>query len=349
MRVTGFRSFTRAVMAVASAAGGEQASDYAKRKWGAESGVAHFLEKAGVGGIISTSPMSAIGANDDEFFSAVFEASLIGRMRTRGVPFNVRLLNTSTSARGYWVGQSKPIPLSKQVLEGSSLPRRKVGAIIVASKESLDAANTMAEARLDEDMRNALVMVLDEAFIDETNAGITDEMPAAVTYNLGTASSGNPATDVATLIASFSGDLSQAVFVTDPVTAAEIGLSRDSGGSYAFPNVGPRGGQILGVPVLTSNASPRDSNGGQLALIDPSGIASNLESIEVARSTQATLEMADDPTGETDTPAAMTKTPVSLFQADCVAFRATIHGNWETRRPAVAVVTAASYPTEIAS
>lgn len=348
MRITGLRTFTRSVMALASAPRGE-VTGYAKEKWGPASGVEHLLEKGSVGGITSSSPMSAIGAHDDEFFSAVFEASLIGRLRTRTVPFNVRLLNTSASARGYWVGQSKPIPLSKQVLEGSSLPRRKVGALIVASKESLAAANTRAEARLDEDMQNAVVMTLDEAFIDSANAGIADEMPASVTYGLGSASSGNPATDIATLIAGFTGDLSKAVFVTDPLTAAEIGLSRDAGGSYAFPNCGPRGGEILRIPVLTSNASPRDSSGGQLALIDPSGIASNVESIEFAMSSQASLEMADDPTGATDTPAAMTKTMVNLFQTDCVAFRATIHGNWETRRPAVAVVTGASYPTEVTS
>jgi hypothetical protein len=344
VRTTGLRGFTRAVIASAAAAKGSQTAEaYARGRWGPEAGALTVLQRAAVGGITSASPMSGIGASDDEFFASVFDASLLGRLRTRAVPFNVRLLSMATSARGYWVGQSKPIPLSKQALDGSTLPRRKVGAIIVATREAVEAANPQAETRLEEDMRNALVGAIDEAFIDAGNVGITGEMPAAVTNGLGVASSGNPATDVAALIASFTGDLSQAVFVTDPVTAAEIALVRDAGGSFQFPDCGPRGGSILNVPLLTSLGSPRDSNGGQLALVDPSGIASQMESIEVAVSKQATLEMADDPTGATDTPAAMTKTLVNLFQTDSVAFRATIHSNWEAQRAAVAVITAASY------
>jgi HK97 family phage major capsid protein len=294
--------------------------------------------------------MSGIGAQDDEFFASVIAASLLGRLQLRDVPFDVRMLRLTGSARGYWVGQSKAIPLSKQSMTGSILERRKVAAIIVATIESLTAANELAERRFEADLRNALVGALDEAFIDVANAGVSGEMPASVTYGAThIASASDPGADIAGLVEAFTGDLSTATFVTDPLTATQIALARDAAGGFSFPDCGPRGGSLVGIPLLTSRGSPRDSNGGQLVLLDPAGIASHMESIEVAKSTQTTLEMADDPTGATDAPAAMTKTMVNLFQTESVAFKALMHGNWEVQRPAVAVITGADYPVEVLS
>jgi capsid protein len=322
--------------------------EYAERRWG-KAFADRFL-KAAVGAVTSTSPIAAVGSSDDEFFSAVLEASLLGRLRgLREIPFNVRLLRMLTKTRGYWVGQSKAIPLSKPVLTGSILPKMKVAAIIVSTIEALDAANIMTEARFDEDLRNAIVGAIDESFLDSNNAGVADEMPAAVTNGVTPiASTDNPATDLAALVADFAGDLSAAYWVSDPLTFAQAALSRDAGGSFQFPDLGPRGGSALGIPALASNYSPRDSSGGQIALIDPTGIAAGMESIEVSRSLSATLEMSDAPTGATDTPSAHTAVPVSLFQTDSVALRALVHANWEVQRPSVSVLTGADYPMAVA-
>lgn len=319
------------------------AEEYARKRWGQASGVPQFLQKAAVGAITSSDPMSAIGASDDVFFSSVFEQTLLGRLQgLREVPFNLRLLRSTQASRGYWVGQSKAIPVSKPALTGSSLARKKVGALILTTMEALEAANPLAEARLEEDMRGALVGAVDEAFLDPSNAG-TDEMPAAVTYDApSTPSSDDPSLDLPPLIELFPGDLSAAFFITDPTTAAQLALARDSVGGLMFPDVGPRGGSMIGIPVLTTRHSPRDANGGQLALVDPTGVAARLESIEMARSTSASIEAADDPSGASDTPVAATSM-VNLFQTDSVAFRATVFGNWERQRAAVAVLTQVNY------
>lgn len=344
MLPTGYRTFARAIIAK-TIGGTHGAAEYARTRWG-DACAATMLVKAGVGAVTSTSPMSAVGSADDEFWPTVVDASIPGRLQgLRRVPFNVRLLSMATGARGYWVGQSRAIPVSKPVLAGSSLSPLKVGAIIVMTKESMTAANPQAEARFEEDLRNAVVGALDEAFLDPANAGISGEMAPAVTHGAqANASSGDPAIDVAWLISNFSGDLSQAYFVTDPVTAAEIALYRVANGTFAFPDAGPRGGSILGMPLLTTRHSTRDTSGGSLALIDPSGIASNLEGVEVMQSTQATIEMSDAPTGRSDTPVALSAVPVSLFQNELVALRATIRANWERQRDSVAVVTGADYP-----
>lgn len=100
------------------------------------------------------------------------------------------------------------------------------------------------------------------------------------------------------------------------------------------------------MPLPVSRYSPRNGSGGQLALIDPTGIAARMESIEVASSKAATIEATDDPTGASDAPAAQWTTPIALFQTGTVAFRATIHANWELQRTgAVALVTGCDYVT----
>jgi hypothetical protein len=348
-------NFTRSLIARAVsyqeiAAGNYDAPiQFATKRWGAAGpqSVPAILRSAL--GSVSASPLATIGAKDDEFFSAVFEASVLGRLQgLRDVLFNVRTLAMSAPSRGYWVGQSKPIPLSKPVLAGSFLPRKKIGALIVVPLEAIEHANVDAEARFEMDLREGCVGPLDEALLDPANAG-SDSMPAAITNGAPTiASDDDPSIDLPSLIEAFTGDLSAAFFVTDPTTATQLALARDSAGAFLFPDIGPRGGSILGIPTLTTRHSPRTSSG-QLALIDPTGIAARFESIELARSMAATLEMDTEPTGASDTPVAASTAQVSLFQNDLVAFRATLNANWERQRAAVSVLTGINYTTIIAS
>jgi HK97 family phage major capsid protein len=302
-------------------------------RWGA---AGELVEKTAVAAItgddIGTPPAQ-------EFFSLVQEQSLFGRINLRRVPFNVRLLAASAGATGYWTGQANPRPISKPALSGSTLLPLTVNTIICATNEALRASGELAEAELQNDIVRACRVTLDEALIDDSNAGVTNEMPASITYGAPSiASSGNPATDIAALIDSFSGDLASAVFVTDPYTATAIALARDAGGGFMFPDLGPRGGSVIGIPVQTSLGSPRDSGGGQIALIDGSGIAFGIESLAISPSDQASLAMADNPSGAAQM--------VSLFQTNSTAFLATIYANWEVQRSGgVVVCTGASYST----
>src|SRR5690606_17486464 len=225
--------------------------EIARARWGAHAGLDDILHKDAVGGVTSTDVST--GRGDHECFASVLEASIVGRLAgLRRVPFNTRLIKMTDALRGYWVSEFAPIPLSKPALQGSSLPRRKIGAIMVTSLETLESIDPKVEALFETDLRRAVVGALDEAFIAVANVGISDKTPASVTSDASPiVSSGNPAEDIRDLIADFAGDLSAAYFVTDPLTAAEIALARDAGGAFLFPDVGPRGGSILGIPLLT--------------------------------------------------------------------------------------------------
>ena len=173
----------------------------------------------------------------------------------------------------------------------------------------------------------------DAQFIDPAVSASAGANPASITNGVSpTVSTGNAAKDLAALIASFTGDLERCYLVTDPVTAAQIALSRDSNGAFLFPDIGPRGGSVLGIPVLTSRGVPRPLAGsptvarGLLILVDPAGIVVGEGGIEADVSTQATLVMDSAPamtsTGIGASPTApVAANTVSLYQADAVAVR----------------------------
>lgn len=311
----------------------ESLQRFAVANWGAHS--AERITKAAV---------SALGTGDfgnpdvTEFFTLVRDQSVIGRLASlRRVPFNIRMLAMVNGAQAHWVGQAKRKPLSKPSLAGATLQGLKVVALIATTQESVQA-NPQAEQILLTDLRDAVIGAIDEAFLDPANAGIADVMPAAVTYGAtAITATSDAAADIAALIDAFGGSFESAYFVTDGKTATRIAMARDAGGSFAFPDAGPRGGSILGIPLLVSRTSPRDSSGGQLALIDGAGIAANLESGRVDSSGHTTLEMSDDPENEVG---AM----VSMFQTNSVAWLAETYGNWETQRAgSVVVLTGVDY------
>jgi hypothetical protein len=323
----------------------DKAHDYARERWGDDSRAAQIV-KTGVSASDTSDMLTALNSARDSFFRAVVEASIIGRMdQARRVALNTRTITPSANARGYWVGESKPVPLSKVSLSGATLDSMKVAALVLATTESL--ADPAAEGRVVEDIMRAMVLALDEAFIDAGNGG-NGSTPAAVTNGISAApSSSNPATDIAALVAAFDGDLSAAILVTDPTTATSAALARDGAGNFMFPALGPRGGSAANIPVLTSRASPRDSDGGQWALIDQSAIAVGLEGAELSQSTASMVEADDDPSGDAEAPTAATSTRIALFQSELVAFKGTIHGNWQrVRSGAVSVVAGADYATD---
>ena len=110
------------------------------------------------------------------------------------------------------------------------------------------------------------------------------------------------------------------LFVAAPdtaITLATLTSERPSMGITAlnaaprfFPGMTPTGGEILGVPVVVSDAAQP----GSLALFDASGFIANEGAIAVDRSEGGALQMRTDPTQ-----AAATMVP--LFQNHLIALR----------------------------
>lgn len=326
------RSYVRSLCTqIGGGSSPELANSFAAARWGAE-GLA--IAKAAVAALTS----GDIGTADAiEFFGVVREKSVLGGLvGTRPVPLNKLILARTNGATGFWVSEAAPVPLLKPVLAGRMLTAKKVAAIICTTIEAERAESPAAEASLQIDLETGCIGALDSAFLDPANAG-SDAVPASVTHGAPTvAASSDAASDLAALIEAFAGDLSSSYLVTDPTTATALAMVRSANGSFLFPDAGPRGGSVLGIPLLVSRHSPRDSSGGIVALIDASGIAVAMEGIELSQSENTSLAMADSPTS----PAQM----VSMFATNTVALKAVIRANWENQRVGgVAVLTGVDY------
>ncbi|QHE86516.1 phage major capsid protein [Hydrogenophaga sp. BPS33] len=302
---------------------------FARTRWG--EGLAADVTKAAVSamGTVDT------GLDAREFFGLARDESVLGRMEgLRRVPFVTRMLAVQAGARGYWVSQGKSKPLSRATLAGSSLDPLKVAAIIVTTKEMLLANEPGLEATLQDDLLRAVTVVMDEALLDPDNAGVAGEVPASIAFGATQLSATTDfGADLKAMIQAFRGDLASAYFVTDPATATGIATMTDAGGRYLFPGIGPRGGELLGIPVLTSRADTASTSGSTLTLIDPTGIAAALGAFSVDSAGEVTLQMSDDPND-----AGSPVLPVSMWQTNSVAMRVELAANWSRQRPGAVVV-----------
>lgn len=234
----------------------------------------------------------------DGFLDVVRPLSLLGG-RLRGaqqVPFEQKFPVAGTGATAYWVGEGQPIPVSKLSLEGEALAPTKLNVVVVVSDAILRLAAPASEAAIQASLVGSVALATDEAFLS-TSAGIAGVQPAGILNGVSpSTSTGDPSADLAALIEGFAGNLETAFFVTNPICATRLALKRDTHGAYIFPDAGPRGGSVLGVPLLTSTAVPIDTAGDVFALIDPTGVQYADEGAQLATSDQSALAMSDSPT-----------------------------------------------------
>ncbi len=333
-------AFMRSVIAGAASPGADGV-ELARSRYGDRA--ASITKAAVAAGSINSGGWGAVLSTPEaaEFFAAVKQASIVGKLGLREVPLNTRLISVTTGFSAFWVGAGAPKPLSKAAIAGSTLPPRKIAGIFVATQELFRHSGPVAEQLLRDDLVRAIAEELDAAFIDRASAAVAEERPASVTNAVvAIPSSGSPRADTVALIEDFQGDLLSASFVTDPLTAAQFALARDDIGNCLFPDVGVRGGVLLGLPFVVSRSSPRTSSGGQLVLLDSSAVAFAAEGVRLATSENAALAMRSDPESPTEM--------VSLFQCDAAALLAEVAANWEVQRSgAVSVISDAIYPTVV--
>lgn len=309
------------------------------REWGDYSVVKALREKSAVGGL----DVGSVGSSDiqADLLAAVRPLTLAGRMPLRRVPSKVWMLTQLTGSVARWIGEGAARRLSAGVYAREFLRPKRVAALTVASSEHLQNATVDGDTALLADLVAACVQALDLAFITRGNAG-DDATPAAVTAGVTPiASLGDTIADldeslrlaVAALVAAGS-NLTAAHWAMSPQLAAAMSLARGSGGAPAYPGIGALGGQLCGLPVLTSTVVEHDSDGASdVALVDASQVSFAEEPPELRTSGDVSLEMDTAPTGDSTTPGAASQNRVNLFQTDSVALLAGFRANWKLRRP----------------
>lgn len=264
--------------------------------------------------------------------------TLLGRLQgLRRVPHNSRLLHVASGTSGSWTGEGIPVPLGALDFDAASLPPLKVNALAVITAELARSSAPSAEGAISRDVLAACAAAADATFIDPENAGTASVKPASVT------SAGTSITSSGSSIAQIDSDLRDAVNVLDGAdvdlgtaawimrgrTAAFLSTLRGTGGGLAYPGMGIRGGELLGLPALVSNGVPYDSNSPtetSISLVCASEVwLADDGAAQIELSQQASLQMDS-------APAEGAQAMVSLWQAGLSAVKVTRFVNWKLRR-----------------
>ena len=274
-----------------------------------------------------TSDFTGAGIGTRIAFAESVRMSSVLRLPLYKVAFGVRFLLFSPTTRARWAREGRAIPMDKPDLAGSSLMPCRIGVISLATREAI--ASTALEPALEAELRTAVADAIDEAFFSDyagdtdTPAGIFAASPATEI-----ASTGNIADDLQAAFASYTGDPRRAALVMSPAVAVHLGATVP-----AAIDLGPAGGTLAGMQVVTSNASvlSGDSNGPSIVLLDPGFIAAAIDQVMLDATDRATLEADNAPTGSSAVPTPTQQ--VSLFQTNTVGIKATALANWQLMRP----------------
>lgn len=288
-----------------------------------------------------------------DFLDAVRQVSVLDRIGARRLPAHTRLLGLDGIAVSGFVNEGKPIPVYHANMAGFVLEPAKVAGIVIVSNEAIDSADVDIERALADMLAQGLAAMTDQALLNPDGDG-SDGNPVSITYGADTfASAGatlaNIDSDIQRAVrrmVDHGSSLSNVRWVLRPETATYLATLRGTAGAPAFPGIGPKGGQIVGLDAIVSAAVPTDNASpasSLVALVDGDAIAYTDAGAEMRRSQNATIESADDPTGATDTPVAATKYLVSMFQENCTAIKVLRRVNWERRRDSVVCITDVTY------
>lgn len=289
-----------------------------------------------------------------EFADLLAPATIIGRIPglTR-VPFNIKVPRLTTGASVNWVGEGRVKPVSSMAFDSLSLAFNKVAGIVPITEELMRFSNPAAEGIIRDSLVSAIAQLTDRDFLDPSKAAVANVSPASLTRGVtpitasGTAIT-NLQTDLGALLdLYFAQNMSTAglVLVMTSRQASRIGMMRNSLGQTVYPDLGPSGGTLEQIPVITSenivNAGGSPGTGSLIVAINaPEVLLADDGGVDLAVSTEASIQMDSAP----DSPATASTVTVSAFQYNMVFIRAERYITWTKRRSgAVQYINAANY------
>jgi hypothetical protein len=315
------------------------ASRYAANRWGKDSRAA-LITKTDVPGLSTDHGSAGAGfvsteGNDSpftgdaeetaraEFLDLVRQASLMGRLALRRVPFMVPFMVMDSGPVVAWRDEGSAyasgLPAIK-ITRQLPLERYDLGGLVVVTLELLRLNNVDVELWIRDQLVKALAEKLDRDFIDPTNTGTAGVTPAAVTSEQDQALD-SPSEGIFEAHDKYTGDPMRSVIVMNPWRAARVyGAAR--------PDIGMRGGTLNGVPVLTTTGCPEEI----IVLLDPAAIAVASEGAEIRMSGNASLEMETAP-ANASAPTVASSEQTSMFQTGSVAVIGSVFASWRVLRP----------------
>lgn len=342
---------------------GEDSNAFGTLKGLADRGF-NSLEKAEVpaGSTVSGSwAEDLVGATTSayaDFVEYLRPMTILGKFGTNGIPalrhipFRVPLITQTAGGEGYWVGEGKAKPVTSFDFSRTTLTPLKVANIVVLTDEVIRDSSPSAEAIVRDQLAEALKARLDIDFINPAKTASAGVSPASITNGAphsaasGTGDADDVRADVRSLLNEYvngNNPATSAVLIMRSETALALSMMVNALGQSEFNGIGINGGNLLGIPVITSNHVPS----GVVAIVNASDIyLADDGGIRIDMSREASIEMLDgsltgDSIGVVPGTAAST---VNMFQTNSVAILAERTINWARRQtPSVAYLTGVNW------
>lgn len=286
-----------------------------------------------------------------EFVEFLRPMTIIGKFGTNGVPslrrvpFNIRFNAQTTGGEAWWVGQGAPKPVTSFEFTADTLTWAKVAAISVITQEQARFSTPSIEQLVRDGLAGAVRERLDRDFVDPAHTAVADVNPASITNGLTPLSSAgtsadNVRTDIQNLLEQFildNVDVESLVLIMPNTLALALSLMVNSLGQAEFPGLTMRGGNLLGIPVITSQYAANLSGAGNMVIAVSANdvMLADDGQVNVDMSTEASLEMKSDPTNNSRTATATSL--VSMWQTNSIALKAERFINWKKRRTGAVV------------
>jgi hypothetical protein len=287
-----------------------EAADIADRNPRASDRVRALLRKSAVAPA-TTSDATWAGAlvGDERAASISFVESLrslsafeFALPRTRQLPVRTRVVASGSAVVGTVVAEGGWKPASKLNLAATVLDELKAAALVVVSKEALEAAAASGISFIQNELRAAVAVAVDTKFVEI----LSDAAPTPI------ASSGDDAASIRADIISLLGavDLGAGSF---PVLVVPPRIAKQLGGFGAEGwSVHPvDGGELANLPTRVCSAVADD----EVVLFDAAQIGANGGAVRVREARHASVQMDDSP-------GSGAASLVSLWQTGCIAFMA---------------------------
>lgn len=341
--------FTRYVMAQLAAKGDTyRAIEYAKHWWSDSTPEVELLLKAAIAPGNTTDAtwagplVPAVQAVAAEFVALLMPATIVGRIEgLNRVPFNTSVPIEVDGGTYNWVGQGLAKPVTKLGFSSARVDQAKIAGIIAITEELARSSSPAAEGVIRRAMIRGITAFMDSQFIDPAVAPVAGLHPGSITNGIaGTAATGDPFADLATLLGKFSAaniPIEGVTLIMSQTNALNLSMQLTVTGSPAFGSLTSQGGTISGIPVVASEKAGTNI----IAVVPQYILFADDGAVTVDVSREASLQMDSAP----DNPAVATTVMVSLWQNNLIGFRAERYCSWKRALdPAVQLLTGASYP-----
>lgn len=258
------------------------------------------------------------------FLQVVDKRTARGRLALREAPLNTRVPRRTNRVTASWALGGYPLAFAKYNFDDPSMYPGKYGFL----KGFQDSLLRLPEEQAVNYIISAATADMsysdDELFLSDSAALSSEETSAGILNGVVESGDGSPASLATDMEALWTdcrdGDSDRPHYILS-ARGGQYLASRRVDGTPEFPNVGPLGGSINGVPVLISRSA-----GNRLILVDADAIVENDGGLEVERSTQAAVQQDSAPT--TNSATATHTQLVSAFQTGLVVMKFVRYSSW---------------------